>query len=147
MEYFVQELRKRGHDVKIFIDANQNDRRCYRPQGHTDHFYGFNIDGRMDGSLKTLLENIGFYNALNNKHGPENVHPTREPGSKVIDYVFVSEGLLPHTTVIGMLSHDAIFRVITGRSSWTSMLNLIPVTKRTQCRQNNYANYNWIIQE
>jgi hypothetical protein len=49
-----------------------------------------------------------LYNALNNKHGPENVPPTREHGSKVIDYVFISEGLLPHITSIGMLSQDAV---------------------------------------
>jgi hypothetical protein len=48
-------------------------------------------------------------NALNNKHGSENVPPTREPVSKVIDYVFISEGFLPHITVIGMLSQDAVF--------------------------------------
>jgi hypothetical protein len=73
-EYFVYELRHKGHDVEIFIDVNQNDRQCYRPQGHTDHFEsktGFNIDGRIDGSLKIFLENTGLYNALNNKHGPE----------------------------------------------------------------------------
>jgi hypothetical protein len=99
--------------VSIFIDANQNDRRCYRLQGHADHFEsktGFNIDGRIDGSLKMFLENTGLYNALNNKHGSENVPIKREPGAKVIDYdVFVSEGLLPHITAIGMLSQDAVF--------------------------------------
>jgi hypothetical protein len=80
LEYFIHELRNKGHDVGIFIGANQNERRCYRPQGHTDHFEsktGFNIDGRIDGSLKTFLENTGLYNALNNKHGPENVPPKR----------------------------------------------------------------------
>jgi hypothetical protein len=61
---------------------------------------GFNIDGRINGSLKTFLENTGLYNALNNKHGSENVPPRREPGSKVIDYVFISEGLLSHITAI-----------------------------------------------
>jgi hypothetical protein len=65
-------------------------------------------------SLKTL-----DCTALKNKHGPENVPPTREPGSKVIYYVFVSEGLLPNTTSIVMLSQDAVLRVITGHSSWT----------------------------
>jgi hypothetical protein len=112
LEYFIHKFRNKGHDVAIFIDANQNDRRCYRLQGHTDHFEsktGSNIDGRIDGSLKTFLENTGLYNALNNKHGPENTPLTREPGSKVIDYVFVSEGLLPHITSIEMLSQDAVF--------------------------------------
>jgi hypothetical protein len=112
LEYFIHELRNKGHNVAIFVDANQNDRRCYRPQGHAYHFeskIGFNIDGRIDDSLKTFLENTGLYNALNNKHGPENVPPTSESGSKVIDYVFVSEGLLPHIAAIGMLRQDSVF--------------------------------------
>jgi hypothetical protein len=112
LEYFVNDLRHKEHDVAIFIDANQNDRCCYRPQGHDKHFDsdgGFNIDGRIDGSLKTFLENTGLVNGLNNKHGSENFPPTCEPGSKVIEYVLVSEGLLPHITSIGMLSQDAVF--------------------------------------
>jgi endonuclease/exonuclease/phosphatase family metal-dependent hydrolase len=54
------------------------------------------------------MENTGLVNALNNKHGSENVPPTRAPGSAFIDYVLVSEGLIPHITSIGMLSQDAV---------------------------------------
>jgi hypothetical protein len=112
LEYFVNDLRNKEHNVDIFIDANHNDKRCYRPQGHDKQFEsdgGFNIDGQSDGSLKTFMENTGLVNALNNKHGSGNVPPTREPGLKVIDYVMASEGLLPHITLIGMLSQDAVF--------------------------------------
>jgi hypothetical protein len=112
LEYFVKDLIHNEHDVAIFIDANQNDKHCYRPQCHDKQFEsdgGFNIDGPIDGSLKTFMENTGLVNALNNKHGSGNVPPTREPGSKVIDYVLVSEGLIPHITSIGMLSQDAVF--------------------------------------
>jgi hypothetical protein len=62
LEYFVNDLRQKEHDMAIFIDENQNDRRCYRPQGHDKHFEsdgGFNIDGRIDGSLKIFFENTG----------------------------------------------------------------------------------------
>jgi hypothetical protein len=55
------------------------------------------------------MENTGLVNALNNKHGSESISPTREPGSKVIDYVLVSDGLIPHITSIGMLSQDTVF--------------------------------------
>jgi hypothetical protein len=95
LEYFVNDLRHKERDVAIFIDAHQNDKRCYGPQGHDKQFEsdgGFNIDGRIDGSLKTFKENTGLVNALKNKHGSGNVPPTQEPGSKVIDYVLVSEG-------------------------------------------------------
>jgi hypothetical protein len=57
LEYFVHELRNKEHYITICIDASQNDRRCFRPQGHAQHFQsknGFNIDGRVDGSLKTF---------------------------------------------------------------------------------------------
>jgi hypothetical protein len=67
LEYFLNDLRHKECDVAIFIDANQDDRRCYRPQGHEKHFKldgGFNIDGSIDGSLKTFLENTGLVNAL-----------------------------------------------------------------------------------
>jgi hypothetical protein len=83
LEHFVHELRDKKHNVAIFIDANQNDRQCCRPQWHVQHFHsagGFSIDGRIDSSLKTFLKNTGLCNALNNKHGPNNVPPTREPG-------------------------------------------------------------------
>jgi hypothetical protein len=112
LEYFVNDLRHKEHDVAIFIDENQNDRHCYRPQSHDNHLKsdsGFNIDGRINGSLKTFFENMGLFNALNNKHVTDNVPPPREPGSKIIDYVLVSEGLLPHITSLGMLSQDAFF--------------------------------------
>jgi hypothetical protein len=55
------------------------------------------------------LENTGLYNALKNKHGIESVPPTHEPGSKSIDYVSVSEGILPHITSIGMVSQEVVF--------------------------------------
>jgi hypothetical protein len=59
--------------------------------------------------LKTFAENTGLQNILNTKHGDENVPPTRCPGSSVIDYVYVSEGLLEHVIGIGMLNFDAVF--------------------------------------
>jgi hypothetical protein len=34
---------------------------------------------------------------------------TQIPGSSVIDYVYVSEGLLEHVVCIGMLDFDAVF--------------------------------------
>jgi hypothetical protein len=81
LEYFFNDLRHKEHDVAIFIDTNQNDKRCYRPQGYDKQFEsdgGFNIGGRIDGSLKTFMENMGLVNALKKKHDSGNVPPTRE---------------------------------------------------------------------
>jgi hypothetical protein len=112
LEYFIRELRDVGHEVVVFLDANQNESRCYRPQTHDRKFKldtGFNIDGTIDGYLKTFVENTGLHNILNTKHGDENVPPTRCPGSSVIAYVYVSEGLLEQVIGIGMLNFDAVF--------------------------------------
>jgi hypothetical protein len=70
--------------------------------GNSNSDTGFNIEGTIDGSLKTFIENTGLHNILNTKHGDENVPPTRCPGSSVIDYVYVSEGLLKHVIGIGL---------------------------------------------
>jgi hypothetical protein len=59
--------------------------------------------------LKTFVENTGLHNILNKKHGDENVPPTKCPGSSVIDYVYVLEGLLEHVIGIGVLNFDAVF--------------------------------------
>jgi hypothetical protein len=96
----------------VFLDANQNESRCYIPQTHNRKFKsdtGFNIDGTIDGSLKTFVENTGLHTILNTKHGDENVPPTRCPGSSVIYYVYVSDGLLKHVIGIEMLNFDALF--------------------------------------
>jgi hypothetical protein len=95
LEYFVNDLRHKEHDVAIFVDANHNYRRCYRPQGHDKHFKsdgGFNIGGYIDGSLKTFLENTDLYNSLNNKHVLDNLLPTHEPGSKSLTMFWSRKG-------------------------------------------------------
>jgi hypothetical protein len=112
LEYFVKELRAEGHEVVVFMDANQNESRFYRPQTHDQKFKsdtGFNIDRTIDGSLKTFVQNTGVHNILNTKHGNKNVPPSRSPGLSVIDYVYVSEGLLEQKVGIGMLNFDAVF--------------------------------------
>jgi hypothetical protein len=97
LEYFVRELCDKGHEVVVFMDENQNESRCFRPQTHDRKFKsdtGFNIDRTIDGSLELFVQNTGLHNILNTKHGDENVPPSRCPGLSVIDYVYVSEGIL-----------------------------------------------------
>jgi hypothetical protein len=63
LKYFVKELRDEGHEVVVFMDANQNESRCYRPQTHDQKLKSdtdFNIDGTIDGYLKTFVQNTGF---------------------------------------------------------------------------------------
>jgi hypothetical protein len=94
------------------MDAHKNESQCYRPHNHNLKFKSekwFNIDGTLDGSLKTFVQNSGLHNILNTKHGDENAQPIRIPGSSVIDCVYVSEGLLSHVVGIRMLHYDAEF--------------------------------------
>jgi hypothetical protein len=94
------------------MDANQNESRCYHPQGQDLKFKwekGFNIEGTIVGSLTMFIENTGLHTTLHTKHGCENVPPIRSPGSSVIDYMYISEGLLPHLVGIAMLNYDAVF--------------------------------------
>jgi hypothetical protein len=70
--------------------------------------------------LKTFVQNTGLHNIINTKHGDENVPPSRCPGSSVIDYVYVSEGLLEHVIGIGMLSFDVVF----DSDHWTFFLDI-----------------------
>jgi hypothetical protein len=74
IEYFVREFRDEGHEVVVFMDANQNESRCYRPQTH-DHKFKSDTGFNIDGSLKTFVQNTGLHNILNTKHGDENVPP------------------------------------------------------------------------
>jgi hypothetical protein len=73
LEYIVRELRDKGHEIVVFMDVNQHESRCYRPQTHDQKFKsdtGFNIDGTIAGSLKTFVQNTGLHNIINTKHMP-----------------------------------------------------------------------------
>jgi hypothetical protein len=96
LKYFLKELRDGGHEIVVFMNMNQNETRCYGPQTHYRRFKsdtGFKIDGTIDGSLKTFFQNTGLSIILNTKHADENMLPSMSPGSSVIDYVYISEGL------------------------------------------------------
>jgi hypothetical protein len=106
---------------------------------------GFNVDGTIDGTLKTFVQNTGLHNILNTKHGDEKVPPKRIPGSSVIDYVYVSEGLLEHLVGIGMLNFDAVFGSdhqtfsldIGTESFWGAELDNMPVSQFRQLQLGN----------
>jgi hypothetical protein len=64
LQYCVQELQDDGHELVIFMDANQNESQWYRPQNHNLKLKSekaFNIDGAIDGSLKIFVQNTGLH--------------------------------------------------------------------------------------
>jgi hypothetical protein len=115
LEYFTEELKADGFEVVIFIYANEPIDHRVRAQNH-DHKYksenGFHIDGSIDGSLATYIQNCGLSNILAERHsesGAEipNTHLRR---SKQIDFVLATHGIALYKQSIGLLDFDVIFR-------------------------------------
>jgi fructose-1,6-bisphosphatase/inositol monophosphatase family enzyme len=127
LEYFVEELRDEGHEVVIFMDANQtsldviNNKITFL---NSNQIRVFNIEGTIDSLLKNFVQNKGLHNILNTKHGEENRSSIQSLGSSAIDYVYVLEGLLEHVVGIGMLNFDANLLAIIGLSFLILTLNL-----------------------
>jgi hypothetical protein len=71
LQYFVLDLKQRGHEVAIVSNANATEDRNARPQPHSQKFLstsGFNIYGTLDGSLKRFIANCGLINEAASKH-------------------------------------------------------------------------------
>jgi hypothetical protein len=71
LQYFVQELLQGGDEVILFLDANQDEFQPYRPQDHDACFKtkgGFQVDGSIDGPLRSFMANCGLTNTLTDVH-------------------------------------------------------------------------------
>jgi hypothetical protein len=118
LQYFVQELQQGGDEVILFLDANQDEYQSYRPQDHDACFKtkgGFQVDGSIDGSLRSYMANCGLTNALTDVNS-EQVPITHVRGSKQIDFALVTDGIRPCIKAVGLLDesilksdHRAIF--------------------------------------
>jgi hypothetical protein len=118
LQYFFQELLQGGDEVILFLDANQDEYQSYRPQNHDACFktkVGFQVDGSIDGSLRSFMANCGLTNALMDVHS-EQVPNTHVQGSKQIDVALVTYGIRPCIKAVGLLdesilksNHRAIF--------------------------------------
>jgi hypothetical protein len=118
LEYFVQELQQGGYEVIIFLDANQYEYHFYIPQDHDACFKmkgSFQVDGSIDGSLRSFMANCGLTSALTDVHS-EQVPNTHARGSKQIDFALVTDGIRPCIKSVGLLDesilksdHRAIF--------------------------------------
>jgi hypothetical protein len=74
LESFAKPLQAKCQDVLLFIDANEGIKNGFQPQGHkvtfkTDH--GFHVDDKIDGYVRTFMENCGLVNIIAEKHGPD----------------------------------------------------------------------------
>jgi hypothetical protein len=112
LEYLVLDLKRRGYEVATMIDVNEAEDRNARPQSHSKQFrstLGFNIDGTLDGSLKTFIANCGLINVATSKHPGQTVPNTHNRGSKQIDFVLATPGISQFILAIGLLDKNAVF--------------------------------------
>jgi hypothetical protein len=98
--------------VATVIDANETEDRNARPQPHSQQFtstLGFNIDGTLDGSLKTFITNCVLINVVASKQPGQPVPNTHNRGSKQIDFMLATPGIYRFILAIGLLDFNAVF--------------------------------------
>jgi hypothetical protein len=95
LQYHVEKLKTDGHKELIFMDANQAEEQVYQASTHNEKFVtkkGFHVDGSIDGSLKSFIQNYRLINVLRRMH--EGAVPnTHARGSTQIYFPLITSGL------------------------------------------------------
>jgi hypothetical protein len=71
LQYHVEKLKTDGQKVMIFMDANQGEEQAHQAPTHNEKFVtkkGFHVDGSIDGSLQSFIQNCGLINDLRRMH-------------------------------------------------------------------------------
>jgi hypothetical protein len=71
LQYLVDKFKGTGHEATILMDANQAEEQVYQQQTHNIKLVtkkGFHVDGTIDGSLQTFMQNCGLTNILHKMH-------------------------------------------------------------------------------
>jgi hypothetical protein len=71
LQYHVEKLKTDGHEVLVFMDANQTEEHVHQTPTHNKKFVtkkGFHVDGSIDGSLQSFIQNCGLLNVLRRMH-------------------------------------------------------------------------------
>jgi hypothetical protein len=71
LQYHMKKLKTDGHEVLIFMDANQAEEQVYQAPTHNDKLVtkkGFHVYGSIDGSLQSFIQNCGLINVLRRMH-------------------------------------------------------------------------------
>jgi hypothetical protein len=110
IQYFVQNLQGKGHEIIFMIDANQSEGHYYQSQLHNKKFrseQGFHVDGSIDGSIQTFMSNCGLDNAITFMH--DGVVPnTHMRGSSQNDFPLTSVGLREYIEKVGLLNNSVL---------------------------------------
>jgi hypothetical protein len=94
IQYFVQDLKEKGNEIIVMIDANEPEGQYYQSQLHNEKFrteQGCHVDGSIDGSIQTFMSKCGLDNAITLMH--DGVVPnTHMRGLSQIDFPLTSAG-------------------------------------------------------
>jgi hypothetical protein len=110
LQYHVKKLKTYGHELLIFMDANKAEEQVYQAPTHNEKFFtkkGFNVDGSVDGSLQSFIQNYGLINVLRQMH--ECVVPnTHARGLTQIYFPLITSGLDEHVADVGLLDRSIL---------------------------------------
>jgi hypothetical protein len=110
LQYHVEKLKSDGHEVLILMDANQEEEQVYQAQTHNEKFVtqkGFHVDGSIDGSLQSFIQNCGLINVLRQMY--EGIVPkTHARGSIQIYVPLITAGLDKHVLDVGFLDRSVL---------------------------------------
>jgi hypothetical protein len=71
LQYFMEDLKLKGHDVLLLMDASQSEEQTFQPHIHNTKFVtkkGFHVDGSIDRSLNSFMQNCGLLNIMRQLH-------------------------------------------------------------------------------
>jgi hypothetical protein len=96
LQYHVEKLKTDGHEILIFMDANQTEEQVYQTPTHNEKFV------TKKGSLQSFIQNCGLINVLRQMH--EGVVPhTNARRSAQTDFLLITSGLDDHVVDVGLL--------------------------------------------
>jgi hypothetical protein len=110
LQYHVKKLKTYGHEVMIFMDANQAEEQVYQAPAHNQKFVtktGFHVDRSIDSSLQSFIKNCGLINVLRLMN--EGVVPnTHARGSSQIYFPLITSSLDKHVADVGLLDRSIL---------------------------------------
>jgi hypothetical protein len=110
LQYHVEKLKAAGHEVLIFMEANQAEEQVYQAQTHNEKFVtqkGFHVDGSIDRSLQSFIQNCGLIHILRRMYEGV-VRNTHARGSAQIDFPLITAGLDEHVLDVGLLDRSVL---------------------------------------
>jgi hypothetical protein len=140
IQYFVQNLQEKGHEIIVMIDTNQSEGQYYQSQLHNGKIrtaQGFHVDGSIDRSIQTFISKCGLDNAITLMHDGL-VPNTHMRGSSHIDFPLTSAVLREYIKKVGILDnlvlhsdHRGMFLDLNARLFGKSPEKVIPHQFRT----------------